>query len=219
MCFNLDNYLINGDIENIIALTEYNKEFNAGSKQQITIIPKKLENDQNQLLRFRTILKKELDQKLASFECISCHRVFNKQRGRLLNEAEKTHEAFLAFAANYQSDQYYMCREQCYKQIYIEKKVPLYSYLNNIELHSPPEEIKGLNLYETMLCELSKCFQTIVKLNPLRKTPGVDGTAAIKGLAVHLPIQFEDTHQKLTDTLPNADALNIIVNDIAGFGW
>jgi hypothetical protein len=29
-----------------------------------------------------------------------------------------------------------------------------------------------------------------------------------------LPIQFEDKHQKLTDTLPNADALNIIANGL-----
>ena len=36
----------------------------------------------------------------------------------------------------------------------------------------------------------------------------------VKGVAIHLPITFEDTHQYVHNTLPNASTLNFIINGL-----
>ena len=56
-------------------------------------------------------------------------------------------------------------------------------------MHSeiPPESISVLNHFERSLIQLGKCFQTIIKLKPLKYNPKSysDFVPAMKRIAIH----------------------------------
>jgi hypothetical protein len=85
-------------------------------------------------------------------------------------------------------------------------------------MHSeiPPESISVLNHFERSLIQLGKCFQTIIKLKPLKYNPKSysDFVPAKKGIAIHLPLPCEATHYHVRDTFPSADKLNILIDSI-----
>ncbi len=99
----------------------------------------------------------------------------------------------------------FICQDYCLPSININSILSL-TALNN--MHS--------EIFERSLIQLGKCFQTIIKLKPLKYYPKSypDFVPAMKGIAIHLPLPCEDTHDHVRDTLPNADKLNVLIHSI-----
>jgi len=213
----LDNYLLPGDVEFLTNLTQYNHTSLSHSKPVCILrnVPNILSEKRLKMLKIS--LKKEMEKKLSQYECISCHRIFIKDRVTLLKGEKLNNSIFIQLKEGFDWENFYMCREQCYKQLYTQQQTPVYSKLNNMFFQAPPEAISSLNLYESMLCRKAKCFQTIINLQQHRKNPNTIKAVGLKGLAIHLPITFEETHDFLKDStnvLPNIEAFNIIVNGL-----
>lgn len=91
--------------------------------------------------------------------------------------------------------------------------VPALSKNNKMGLDDIPDEIACLNIFELILIKLARSFQSIFKLKPLKVTTNTgDWVNAVKGMAVHLPLPLEETHQYLGTKLPSTNCLNIIVD-------
>ncbi len=71
-------------------------------------------------------------------------------------------------------------------------------------------------IFERSLIQLGKCFQTIIKLKPLKHNPKSysDFVPAMKGIAIHLPLPCEATHDHVRNTLLSADKLNKLIDSI-----
>lgn len=165
---------------------------------------------------------KELRKKLIYFECVSCKRLINPDKLIRLSHKHQLSEIALQIINGKNNNapidlnacELFICRDQCFEQLFNQKKVPVYSSLNNLEIDFVPEIITSLNFYEKLLIQRAKCFQTIIKLKSYKFKAGKYNIPALKGLAVHLPITFEETHNYLYDELPNVDSLNIIINGL-----
>lgn len=148
------------------------------------------------------------------FECISCNRLFTTDKLKLFNVNDLDNSIINQLISDSKFDKdLYICRDQCLKDIN-NLKIPIYSKLNNMNLQYPPKEIACLNFYEKLLIQKAKCFQTIVQLKSLRNSQNSQKVFALKGLAIHLPISFETTHEYIVETLPNSDALSILVHGL-----
>lgn len=65
------------------------------------------------------------------------------------------------------------------------------------------------------MIQLAKCFLTCIRLKTVKNSKKFDGYQAIKGCAIHLPLEFEETHSYVAEqTLTSADALNFIVHGL-----
>ena len=95
----------------------------------------------------------------------------------------------------------YLCREFCLKDI-SDNLIPRYCFLNNMMLEETPDCIKNLNFYEKLLIQKAKCFQTIIKLHTIRKNSKNIPISALKGTAINLPLNFEETNNYLLNSLP-----------------
>ena len=193
--------------ENIYVKTEQIDEL-------ITSINLEMDNTNENLL---TELK-ELNKKLCLIKCIVCNRMLENDKLTTLAPKQLENEILINAVKNFdeiQSDtKLYICRDQCYNQIFIHKKIPIYSHLNKMELIDPPQVISKLNLFERLLIQRAKCFQTIVKLKPYTKFTGQEYVSALKGIAVHLPLSLNATNKYIIDTLPNLNSLNVIINSL-----
>jgi hypothetical protein len=107
-----------------------------------------------------------------------------------------------------------LCRNFCLTDIFSDEIVPKYSHLNNMFLSQTPEVLKSLNLWERMLIQRAKVFLTIIRLKGYNKSKYVKGLVALKGLAIHLPLTLEQTNQYVVDTLPNYNALNVLISSM-----
>ncbi len=157
--------------------------------------------------------KNNLDQKLDLKECCCCHRLITVSKSKLLDSKENYYLKNKNFINNSDSS-IFICREHCYKSIFKEGKIPIYSKLNNMQILNQPTELSILNFYEKLLIQRAKCFVTIIKLNSYSKNNSGYQTVALKGLAVHLLINFESTHGYIIDSLPCSDTLNIIIHGL-----
>ena len=216
---NLDQYLLNGQIKDLAHLTQFDVMDIFDEKPSFFSVTGKINYNESTYQQYLKIYTDDFQKKLSSFECISCHRLFVKERVRELKNEELENEIIKKLSTNYEKDTYFICREQCYKQLFQLEKVPIYSSLNNTKLEFPPDELANLNLYEKLLIQKAKCFQTIIKLKTHRKFTGAQNAPALSGLAVHLPITFNETHQFLDDNvsvpeLPSADALSIVIDGL-----
>lgn len=65
-----------------------------------------------------------------------------------------------------------------------------YCILNNLHVNDVPRVISSLNMFETMLIQRAKAFQTIVKMGTVinKKLPQGQMIQKIKGRTFHLPL-------------------------------
>lgn len=93
---------------------------------------------------------------------------------------------------------------------------PVYSILNNLNLIDPPDCIKNLNLYERILIQTGRCFQTIIKLKPYGKKnlSSSELISAVQGLSVHLPLPFDATVKNLNQIVEPSNVLKIILDGL-----
>ena len=106
-----------------------------------------------------------------------------------------------------------MCRNFCAKD-YLNETIPEYTKLNNLYLDETPEVISTLNIYEKILIQLAKVYQTIVRLETKQRFTKHKGIPALKGCAIHLPLTTQATNNYVSESLPNYSILNIIVESI-----
>lgn len=212
----IDNALFSRDLNSLSNLTNFNCtdlmiDMNKYTKTQVCKDYKKCEI-------LKKNYEKELNKKLCLIKCIVCNRMLENDKLTTLAPKQLENEILINAVKNFdeiQSDtKLYICRDQCYNQIFIHKKIPIYSHLNKMELIDPPQVISKLNLFERLLIQRAKCFQTIVKLKPYTKFTGQEYVSALKGIAVHLPLSLNATNKYIIDTLPNLNSLNVIINSL-----
>ena len=158
-----------------------------------------------QIQAFRDDLKKKLEY----FPCIVCYKKFNKINLVTLTELQMSNQLLLDSDPIKHSN--LICRNFCYESIFKQSKPSLYSKLNNMHLDPMPPEIQKLNFYEKLLVQRGKAFLSTVSLRPLSGSDKFNGIKALKGCAIHLPIEFEATNNYVVNTLPSAEALNFLV--------
>ena len=107
-----------------------------------------------------------------------------------------------------------LCKDHCHKDLIIQGSIPKYSKLNNVYFDECPNEISSLNIFERLLIQKAKVFQTIVKLKSYSSNFSKNAIPALKGLAIHLPLNNEHTNQFIINTLPNYEALNIFIESL-----
>ena len=162
-----------------------------------------------------TKLHSEIEKKLITYCCISCKRMFIKEKIReIKTTTEINHPIFCKLNVSHFPAPYYICRQQCYISIYINNENPAYSHLNNMQIHDTPNELKCLNIYETLLTQRAKCFLSMVNLRTHTKFVGANLVKALKGIAIHMPITFDATHDYLEQSLPSAEAFHILINGL-----
>jgi len=215
----IDKYLLEGNYLELASITAFKTNTTEQLvKSKIKLIVNSQQLDHSRLNVMFDAIQKDLNITLPTFQCVSCNRMLNKPQVRALSTDELNDSILKQLNFNSSHSKIYLCRTQCFNDIFIKKRKPIYSHLNNMHMDSPPIEITRLNFYEKILCQLAKCFQTIVKLQTCKKFSGSNQILALKGSAIHLPITFESTHDYLTDDLPkqipNADALHILVNGL-----
>jgi len=171
--------------------------------------------DNTSLMKLAENYTKNLQRALELKECLSCHRLINKAKLVAVDKIDIKHQAIIKqlISNNRVDEEEFICKDYCISDLKIGR-VPTYSPLNNMELELLPECITQLNFYERLLIQRAKCFQTIVQLRPTKKTYGTNACQALRGLAIHLPLSYEKTHQHIQNTLPNADTMNIIVEGL-----
>jgi hypothetical protein len=74
-------------------------------------------------------------------------------------------------------------------------KLPALCILNGLDLDEVPAALQDLNMIEKLLVQLTKVFLTIIRLKPYTfRGPSSDLSRAMTGLAVHLLLTHEATH-------------------------
>ena len=117
--------------------------------------------------------------------CHSCNQLTPRSKMKLMCIDELEHgenEIIDSLIEGFNlADTIQFCKLYCWPNI-IDSVAPKFSKLNNLKLDNPPVEIKCLNIYETILIQLAKSFQTIIRLSPAKKTRFVTGIPALKGI-------------------------------------
>jgi hypothetical protein len=159
--------------------------------------------------KYRNDVKKRLDVD----ECASCHQLRKKENLKLTNsKTDLIQLENIYFPC-------FICKGYCFPSIKINS-IPSFTAEitaeNNMHSEIPPESISVLNIFERSLIQFGKCFQTIIKLKPLKYNPKSysDFVPAMKGIAIHLPLLCEAIHDHVRDTLPSAEKLNILIDSI-----
>lgn len=147
-------------------------------------------------------------------KCCSCLRLFNLSRLKKIKNNDSSNEILVKILekTDQNTENLKICNK-CFYHIYKSETIPLYSILNNMHIRRIPDEISCLNFYEKMLIQRSKCFQSIIKLKSYGKYKRNE-TPAIKGLAIHLPLELQSTQDYIVDTLPNAQNMHFLVDGL-----
>jgi hypothetical protein len=127
----------------------------------------------------------KMNEKMDLKACHSCLQMTKSSKMKtIFSEEVKDYEneVLNALVENLEAhnETYQFCTSYCWPEI-IDFSIPKFSSLNNMALMDPPNEIKILNCYETILIQLAKSFQTIVKLSPLKQSSYFIGIQALKG--------------------------------------
>ena len=94
-------------------------------------------------------------------------------------------------------------------------KIPPRCCINGLEVDDLPESLKSLNLFETILLQKAKCFQTVVRLGPVRnKLPHSEMLKSVKGRVVYLPLPVQEHVSMIPQGLPPNHELHVLVNGI-----
>jgi hypothetical protein len=163
------------------------------------------------------IFKKDLLHRLQITECNSCHKFLAPSYLTHLPKKISPKQRIILhelFGHLNDSQELLICRNYCYKDIFTLNRVPIYSFLNNMMLGQLPVVYKNLNIYEKLLLQRARVFQTTFRLQSHIKSSRANCIPALRGLAVHLPLTTTETHQYISDTLPNYDCIKIIINSL-----
>ena len=159
----------------------------------------------------------ELARKLNLIECVVCHQRLEAHKLTHIEDINEIQSNIFADLIEKENIVFpcYICKPYCLNDIKNDE-IPTYSILNNMKLSQPPECISKLNHFERNLTQIAKCFQTIVKLKPYRFSTNncKDLVPAMKGVAIHLPLPLNETHKHVSNTLPSASSLSIVVNSL-----
>jgi len=98
-------------------------------------------------------------------------------------------------------------------------KLPPRCKLNGLQFGGIPEEISILNVYEKILIQRAKCFQTITRMGTVakRKLPASHKVQKVIGTTFHLPLPIEETLNRLPDpqqALPDHGELFILMRSV-----
>ena len=157
-----------------------------------------------------------LNSKIDLRECMVCHKMMNhkylRKIPKVINNNQLKMLSECIKCINYEEKT--ICTEFCYKDIFLNNGIPKYSILNNMYIDTIPEEISSCNVYEKMVTQRGKAFQTVVNLKALNNK-FVKGLPALKGVAIHFPLTFEDTNDYVKKSLPDFNTLNIVIRGLA----
>uniref|UniRef100_A0A914XIB8 DUF6570 domain-containing protein n=1 Tax=Plectus sambesii TaxID=2011161 RepID=A0A914XIB8_9BILA len=92
-------------------------------------------------------------------------------------------------------------------------EIPPLAAKNGMDVDEVPSELQGLNWVETILIQLVKPFQTVIKLKPYGHH-NVDLVCASRGLCTHFPMPLQGTIDHTFSTLPSTEGLKILVDSI-----
>jgi hypothetical protein len=93
--------------------------------------------------------------------------------------------------------------------------IPPRFVLNGLETDPLPDELRDLNLFESIIIQKAKCFQTVLRLGTLssKKSPSSELVKAVKGRVVYLPIPLQNNCNIIPKKLPEHD-LSILVHGV-----
>jgi len=107
-----------------------------------------------------------------------------------------------------------VCRNYCLVDLK-NNQIPKYSILNNMYLYETPIVLQNLNVFEQFLIQFGKAFQTITKLDTLKKTTNLPKILALKGLTIHMPLCTENNLNLIkAKSMPNLDNMLIIIESL-----
>lgn len=93
--------------------------------------------------------------------------------------------------------------------------MPARCALNGLNVDIVPETLKEFNIFESMLIQKSKCFQTILKLGPVKHClPHSEMLKSLKGRVVYLPLPLESNNEMIPKGLAANHELHILVNGV-----
>jgi ATP-dependent DNA helicase PIF1 len=93
--------------------------------------------------------------------------------------------------------------------------LPARCALNGLDVDELPDSLKHLNLFETMLLQKSKCFQTVVRLGPVKhRLPHSEKVLSVKGRVIYLPLPLEENNNMLPKGLAPNHELHVLVNGV-----
>jgi len=205
---NLDQILNKSSLNDLIEFISFKKDF-----EKIKLVDMNIKRisyfDIKKYENYLNEYKKELKSRLNYNECAICHKLLSRSKLKIISNDQLKND-FVKQIITYEPiiDQY-ICIDQCFNDIFKNNTIPKYSKLNNMEIQTTPQQLQNLNFFEKTLIHRAKCFLSTVKLKTISKKR--NGVKALKGLAIHLPISFESTNEYIATTLPNPDALNIII--------
>ena len=92
--------------------------------------------------------------------------------------------------------------------------IPPRSTLNGLEVDDIPKELRSLNIFEQILIQKAKAFQTVIRLGPVKnKLPYSEKLKGIKGRVIYLPVPLQNNINVLPSCLPNHE-LHILMNGV-----
>jgi hypothetical protein len=215
--FYYQNILLSGNLDLLInAVKSESIDVNNNTKANLTgKISPDLKCD---LKLFATLFKEyqdEMNNLLFIKICSSCNRFTLADKVIQLEASD--YDFPIVHKLGIQFDPYtthFICKAYCEKFIFKDSINPPISVLNNMQFKKPPECIAKLNIWERILIQKARCFQTIGKLNPVSKWKGQNVISALRGLAIHLPLALHETYSYVKTTLPSSDNLSIFVHSL-----
>lgn len=143
--------------------------------------------------------------------CVSCERFCYRRSVFEISELKIEMDipiwrVLMAYVKNQNINAKYICR-------YCDDKfrdglMPAYCVLNNLFVYEVLKIISSLNMYERILIQRAKSFQTIVKMGPVSNKNLLQKNMVrkVKGRTFHLPLPLQETWNKLCS---DTDAINV----------
>ena len=127
LLINIDTYLINGNIAEIIQCTDFEKELGC---RMSTLQPRTFSTSQplidyDMITRFRKTLKTEMENKLSSYECLACHRLLTNDKVKKATRFELINPIIQRLCTEIEGNDYYICKAQCYDDVFNQDREPI----------------------------------------------------------------------------------------------
>ena len=138
--------------------------------------------------------------------CLACHGPDSRLKGSVLLASWAPGGVAPAWKVKL-----FLCR-YCLNAL-DQENIPSRCALNGLEVDDIPSTLQSLNMFETMLLQKSKSFQTVVRLGPVKhRLPHSEMLKALKGRVVYLPLPLQPHNEMLPKGLPQDHQLHILVN-------
>lgn len=94
-------------------------------------------------------------------------------------------------------------------------KIPIRCVLNGLEVDPLPHVMKSMNVFESILIQKAKCFQTVVRLGSVRhRLPPSAMLKGVKGRVVYLPLPLQPNSDMIPTGLAPNHELHVLVNGV-----